>query len=156
MTSLGITPRKWGYQGKPEAGGGEGDMAMTESALVVPQWTLGDRLAKARRDQDITQEEMALRLSEKLGRTVSKQTVSNWESDTNRPRDLLEVIEAWSVITRCHRGWLLGVTATGYRSTSGRDASEYKRDHLSSIEGGGRLSRRRNPLLNAVETSSPL
>lgn len=68
-------------------------------------WTLGDRLAKARRMAGISSEEMA----ERLIRTRS--TVSNYEHDRTRPT--LAVLRAWSEATGAPLDWLRGVTV-GY------------------------------------------
>lgn len=75
---------------------------MSAVEVELPQWTRGDRLAKARRLAQLTQEEMA----ERLGTT--KQSVSNWENDVTQPRDLAGVVDQWSEITRVPAAWLLG------------------------------------------------
>lgn len=69
----------------------------------VPEWTLGERLAKARKDAGFTQRELAKRLH------VSAGAVARWESDTGRPRDLLATIEDWERVTGVPRWWLLDV-----------------------------------------------
>lgn len=66
-------------------------------------------MAKARRAADLTGDQMAERLSARLGKTISKQTVSNWENDHNQPRNMLAVLDAWAA--ECPpeytREWLL-------------------------------------------------
>ncbi|MGY6501607.1 MAG: helix-turn-helix domain-containing protein [Acidimicrobiales bacterium] len=71
-----------------------------------PQWTFGDHLAKARRDAGYSQEQMAALIAQRLERTVTKQTISNWENDAAQPRGLLAVIRTWSEITGVREGWL--------------------------------------------------
>lgn len=90
---------------------------MTAAVEVYePEWSLGDRIAKVRKDVlGLEQEELA----EKLG--VTGGAVSNWESDTRRPRDLLGVaqqLEELSAETgrRVEAQWVLGLR-TGSRWT---------------------------------------
>jgi transcriptional regulator with XRE-family HTH domain len=66
---------------------------------MIPDWTIGDRLAKARRYADLTVIEMAERLD------VHRNSVGAWESDRHRPRrrDVL----AWSHITGVPVDWIL-------------------------------------------------
>ena len=75
---------------------------MSAVEVELPQWTRGDRLAKARRLAGLTQEEMADRLG------TTKQSVSNWENDLNQPRNLTGIVDQWSEITHVPAAWLLG------------------------------------------------
>lgn len=105
-------------------------MSLAENtATITPEWTMGDRLAKARRNAGLTQEEMAGLLGTK------KQSVSNWEKDVAQPRNLMEIVGRWSEITKAPRAWLLGVSGIGYNP----DAAG--RGRLTVIEGSldGRL-----------------
>lgn len=80
-------------------------MALTEQIdePMVPMWTLGDRLAKARRHAGLTQEQMAQRLN------VTASALSAWESDRNQPRELLAVATRWAEVTGVDSAWILGV-----------------------------------------------
>lgn len=75
----------------------------------VPRWTLGERMAKARRAAGLNGAEMAERLSDALGKPISKQTISNWENDHTQPRNMLAVLDAWAAEcpTEYTRRWLL-------------------------------------------------
>lgn len=74
----------------------------------VPEWTVGDRLMKARQHAGLTQEQMANAISVEMDVTVSKQRISNWETDTNQPRRFIDVVGAWSRITGVDQAWILG------------------------------------------------
>lgn len=69
---------------------------MVTSVVVV--WTLGDRLAKARRVAGVSRDEMA----EYLG--FSPQAVSNYEADRRVPK--LGVIRLWAMRTGVELEWL--------------------------------------------------
>lgn len=81
-------------------------MALTNPSdqreLRIPEWTLGDRLAKARTEAGMEQEDMARILN------VSKSSISAWERDESQPRKLFSVIATWAAETGVPRGWLLG------------------------------------------------
>lgn len=68
----------------------------------IPQWTLGERLAKARKDARLEQEHMARIFN------VSTSAISNWEKDISQPRKMLAVIATWAAETGVPQGWLLG------------------------------------------------
>lgn len=77
-------------------------MAMTDTQFV-PEWTLGDRLAKARKDgAGLNQEQMAQRLD------VKPSTLAAWEADRSRPRDLAGIAQQWAEITGADPAWILG------------------------------------------------
>lgn len=76
-------------------------MALAE--VSTPEWTFGDRLAKARRHAGMEQGEMAKALG------VSRPTISTWERDENQPRNLLDVAQRWADLTGVEIGWLLGM-----------------------------------------------
>jgi transcriptional regulator with XRE-family HTH domain len=83
---------------------------MTEANLTperIPEWTLGDRLRKARLYANVSTEEMA----EDIGRTIH--TISNYERDfTKAP---LLVIRQYALRTGVPFEWLLtGVVTIGY------------------------------------------
>ncbi len=76
-------------------------MALTETALI-PEWTMGERFAKARKHAGLNQEQMATQLN------VSASTLAAWESDRNRPRDLAGIAQQWAEVTGVDPAWLLG------------------------------------------------
>lgn len=86
------------------------DMA-TQTASNIPQWSLGDRLRKAREDAGIKQDEMARRLAKSRG------AVSGWESDLHRP-DVL-AIRAWAHESGVPVWWLLGQEPTDRAASAG-------------------------------------
>jgi len=69
----------------------------------VPQWTFGERLAKARKDSGLQQSE----LGEKLG--ISKSTVAKWETDRGRPREFMKYVQRWAEETEVPVAFLLGM-----------------------------------------------
>jgi len=76
---------------------------MTAVEPIIPEWSLGERMAKARRDAGYDQRRMA----EAVG--VSASAIAQWETDRSRPRDLLDLVNRWSEVTGVSRAWLLGV-----------------------------------------------
>ncbi len=76
---------------------------------IVPAWTMGDRIRKARREAGISQAELlgALALA---GVDVTKQALGNWESGANdvsrKLRDTVATVVA--LRTGVNRAWLLG------------------------------------------------
>lgn len=87
-------------------------MALAEAPLepMIPKWSLGDRLVKARKHAGLKQAEMAAALSERLDRDISGPAVSTWERDEHEPTDLLGVVRAWADITGVDPAWLGGFT----------------------------------------------
>lgn len=81
-------------------------MALLEP--VIPQWSLGERLAEARRDAGLDQENMA----ELLG--VSRAAVSLWEQDRTQPRNYMRTMERWAEVTNVPVDWLLGLRSSSW------------------------------------------
>ena len=74
------------------------------TATQVPEWTLGDRLRKAREKAGLKQDEMA----EIFG--VSPATISNWENGQRMPRTgELALAKEWAFQTSVPFDWLIGV-----------------------------------------------
>ena len=73
------------------------------AATMEPQWTLGDRLTKARQVAHISREEMAAQLG------TTKGSVWNWENDVSRPRDIIDTTRRWSDLTGVSIEWILGL-----------------------------------------------
>lgn len=81
----------------------------------VPEWTLGDRLRKARLDAGYRDVQA---FADLIG--VSRNSVPNWESDRHRPREI--ALRAWALATGVDRDWIeFGIIPTddggGVRST---------------------------------------
>lgn len=66
---------------------------------AVPEWTLGDRLRKARTRVKMTQEDIATALQ------IGTRSVANYEADTTRPGYL--VAKEWAEVTGVALWWLL-------------------------------------------------
>ncbi len=75
-------------------------MALAEA--TIPEWTLGDRLAKARSVAGLTQAQMGDALH------VSASTIAAWETDRSRPRDLADIATRIEDLTGIDPAWLLG------------------------------------------------
>ena len=74
--------------------------AMTTATQTrLPVWTLGDRLAKARRTANMGSAEMAGLLD------VSRTTISNYEAGRTEPT--AHVLRVWSEVTGVPVAWLL-------------------------------------------------
>lgn len=63
-----------------------------------PQWTLGDRLRKARESAGMSSSDMAATLD------VSRNTIGNYESGRTHPATL--AIRAWALATGVREEWL--------------------------------------------------
>jgi transcriptional regulator with XRE-family HTH domain len=99
-------------------------------AYTVPQWTLGDRLRKARESAGIGVAEMALRIG------VSRNTITNYEHDHRAPS--VNALREWAQITGTPPSWLLGIdTESEIRSRCVREAThgapEYMQPSLFAI-----------------------
>jgi transcriptional regulator with XRE-family HTH domain len=73
------------------------DTAATSGA--VPEWTLGDRLRKARTRVKKNQDDIAGLLR------ISTRSIANYESDATRPSYL--VVKEWAEVTGVDFGWLM-------------------------------------------------
>lgn len=65
----------------------------------VPEWTLGDRLAKARRHAGVSRAAMAAYLG------ISPSAISTYEVDTREPK--LQTLRLWAVRTGVPLPWLV-------------------------------------------------
>lgn len=84
------------------------------TATRIPAWTLGDRLAKARKLAGLSQQELADALY------VSRNTVNNWENDHTRPSG--RKVAAWALRTGVDPVWITSGhanTDTGGHRTTG-------------------------------------
>lgn len=75
-----------------------GRMSIWTDTGVIPRFTMGDRLRKAREMTGLDQTAFAAELG------VSRQTVSNYELDNTKPRRL--ALRAWSLRTGVPIEWL--------------------------------------------------
>lgn len=75
----------------------------TQTATNTPEFTLGDRLRKAREWAGLTQQELA----DEMG--VSRKTIVNYEHGATRASKL--VLRAWSLTTKVPIEWLRGEDA---------------------------------------------
>lgn len=73
-------------------------MSTQQTEQVVPQWTLGDRLRKAREYAGLTQQGLANRMG------VARNTVSNSENGLVEVRAI--TVNAWAVATGVPVAWL--------------------------------------------------
>lgn len=73
-------------------------MSTPETEGRIPQWTLGDRLRKAREDAGLQQQELADRIG------ISRRSVSAYESDDSIPRR--PVLVVWALGTGVKLHWL--------------------------------------------------
>jgi transcriptional regulator with XRE-family HTH domain len=90
-----------------------------DMAYVVPQWTFGDRVRKARGIAGLDQREFSTLINVKPG------TLAQWESDRARPRDIVAVAKRIELAVRVHASWVLGLDGTtpdgGGSSANGSD-----------------------------------
>jgi transcriptional regulator with XRE-family HTH domain len=69
-------------------------------SVTIPEWTITDRLKKAREHAGFTQVEMARELG------IGRSTLAAYESGKNAiPR---KIVLAWAICTGVPREWLLG------------------------------------------------
>lgn len=71
---------------------------------LIPEWTFGDRVRKARRSAGLSQQELADALAVKLSRLAS------WESGKANPRQLQDIARRVEDVTGVPALWLLGFT----------------------------------------------
>lgn len=83
---------------------------------TIPNWSLGDRVRKARRAAGMSQQQLADAIGVKVG------SVSSWEADTATPRDTLAVVSAIAEATSVSVVWLAGLDGEGAMD-SGRESA---------------------------------
>ena len=71
--------------------------------LVTPEWTFGDRVRRIRRTAGLSQAEFARRIG------VGDRSLSQWESDRNRPGDIVRVAVAIYREFQVPPEWTLGL-----------------------------------------------
>ncbi|AOE43985.1 immunity repressor [Gordonia phage Delian] len=70
---------------------------------VFPTWTLGDRIRKTRAVSGLDQRGFADALGVKPG------SLAGWETDRQRPRDVVALAKRIEMITRVPAEWVLGL-----------------------------------------------
>lgn len=75
------------------------NMTTTAEDGLVPEWTTGDRLRKARSLTGMTLNEFA------EATLISAKTIGNYEADRYRPKPL--ALRRWSEVTGVSETWLL-------------------------------------------------
>lgn len=103
-------------------------MSIDANAGQVPQWTVGDRLRKAREVTGLTQKTFAARID------VGHRTVTNYENDAVEPRMI--VLKQWALLSGVPLGWLItgeapppggdGASVTSLLSESNRRPFHYR------------------------------
>jgi transcriptional regulator with XRE-family HTH domain len=88
----------------------------------APEWTLGDRLRKARKQTGMTQKAFA----ELIGEEPSR--YSQWEADNNRPRHLVDVAQNIEDRTGVSAAWLLGLVPS-----PGANGSAFRMDERRPV-----------------------
>lgn len=88
-------------------------------AVTAPQWTIGDRMRKARIAAGLEQDEMARRLE------TTRASVSAWERNASRPRNFMEILTRWAEETQVPLSWLLGIGDEGSSATTYKQHFEY-------------------------------
>lgn len=84
---------------------------------MVPRWTFGDRVRRARREAGLDR----LALAEQLG--VSRSTVATWENDRSVPGRYEEAVHAIAEATGVDAEWIAGFR-TGSRWMGSSDISD--------------------------------
>lgn len=79
-------------------------MTVQVDGALVPTWTFGDRLRKARSVSGMDQRDFA----KAIGVTAS--SVAAWETDRAVPRDIVAIAKRVAMLTNIPAAWLLGVT----------------------------------------------
>jgi transcriptional regulator with XRE-family HTH domain len=82
---------------------------MVSNSGMIPEWTLGDRLRKARQIAGLSQRQIAAAIGERAS------TYAMWEADSAFPRDLETRVERISAVTGVSALWLLGSHVDGAR-----------------------------------------
>lgn len=73
-----------------------------QAAGIIPEWTTGDRLRKAREASGLDQSELGERID------VSRRTIGNYEVGRVEPRMI--VMKQWALATGVDLAWLIGAT----------------------------------------------
>ena len=84
-----------------------------DAGPVIPRWSLGDHIRKARLTVEMDQR----RFSEALG--VPAGSLAAWETDRAKPRDIVAVAKRIELLTQIPATWVLGLQEEASRPTPG-------------------------------------
>lgn len=96
---------------------------------LIPEWTLGDRLRKARRSVRMTTAEFAGAIEE------NPKTYGSWETDNSAPRhrDLLTMARRIEMLTRIPAAWIIGLDAQAAERNDLRSSAGIRQRHLTVV-----------------------
>lgn len=97
---------------------------------AIPQFTLGDRLRKAREFSGLEMQDLAHEID------IHRQTVARYESGSVRPKR--HVLLSWSVATGVDLAWIQGTDQTGEQTATSTD-SESRAISGSGTRGNPRI-----------------
>lgn len=95
-----------------------------DGPIVIPGWSFGDRLRKARVMRGMDQRTLARILE------VSPGAIGQWETDVTRPRDIAEVARKVQEACRVPAWWLLDIEPLNVESSA---------DDLAAARGRRRI-----------------
>ncbi len=78
-------------------------MQVDGGAAVIPEWTLADRLRKARQHAGMKQKAFADALQ------VTSSAYAQWEAGNSKPRELVAIARRIELLTSVPAAWILGV-----------------------------------------------
>ena len=87
----------------------------------IPQWTLADRMEKARKDAGLSTQEIA----DAIG--ISRKSVWNYEHGTTKP--LRPILAAWAEVTGTYVEWLTGGDSPDFPQPAATGAPQRNRTH---------------------------
>ena len=91
-------------------------MSEAPQGAAIPQWTLGDRMRKAREHADLSQAQLAAEIG--IGRT----SVVNYE--TGRKRPSRPVLLSWALRCGVDHAWLRGDRNPRFGVSAGQDDAD--------------------------------
>lgn len=110
-------------------------MTIDVNAGQVPEWTVGDRLRKAREVTGLTQKSFAERID------VGHRTVTNYENNAVEPRMI--VLKQWALLSGVPLGWIItgeapppsgdGASVSSLLSESNRRPFHYRSVNRNSL-----------------------
>lgn len=101
----------------------------------IPEWSLGDRFRKVRRETGLTQRQFATLIG------FPEPRYAAWEADRAIPPNVVSIAKAIQLATSVPAAWILGVDGdpTGSASEQSGEPTDYNGDpEVISIFGRGR------------------
>ncbi len=86
--------------------------------IVLPVWTFGDRVRKARSIAGMDQREFASAIG------VTHPALGAWESGRGKPRDIVSVAKRVELLTRVPAVWTLGLNADSPSGEPGGESAD--------------------------------